>query len=153
MYNKNEFYYTFIFSLANDNDKLDHKHTYFVVRKTIEEVERLGSDNNEPIIDKHTEVIIFKDNDFKPHDETVLLQYTESMCFEDLLNRQMEPQRGNIHLTFEKVFDNRANIRFIPMVYQEKKSVQSHHFIVYDVELQRVIRHAKVISSLELRKV
>lgn len=38
-------------------------------------------------------------------------------------------------MTFEKVYDNRSSIRFIPMIYQEKKGVQTHHFLVYDVEL------------------
>lgn len=56
-------------------------------------------------------------------------------------------------MTFEKVYDNRSSIRFIPMIYQEKKGVQTHHFLVYDVELQQIVRHASVLSSLELRAV
>ena len=75
------------------------------------------------------------------------------MLFSGLIDLQKKPQRGNINLTFEKVYDNRSNIRFIPLIYQEKKSVTTHHFIVYDVELQEIVRHASVLSSLELRKV
>jgi len=33
MYNKNDQFYTFFFSLTNDIDKFDHKHTYFAVQK------------------------------------------------------------------------------------------------------------------------
>lgn len=42
MYNKNDYFYTFFFSLTNDADKFDHKHTYFAVKKSIDEVNEMG---------------------------------------------------------------------------------------------------------------
>jgi len=81
----------------------------------------------------------------------VLEDYTEHMTFGDLQRRQQEPQQGAVHLTFERVFDNRSNLRFIPLIYQTKTSITSAHLIVFDTELEQVVRHASVLSALELR--
>jgi hypothetical protein len=59
MYNKNEHFYTFFFSLINDIDKFDNKHNYFAVQKTIEEVNEMGQDNHIPVVDKDTYVTVF----------------------------------------------------------------------------------------------
>ena len=123
MYNKNEFFYTFFFSMTNDIDKFDHKHTYFAVRMSVDDVLERGADNHLPIVDNETDVVIFKENDFLAEDQQVLRNYTQMMSFHDLVELQKLPQRGNINLTFEKVYDNRSSIRFIPLIYQEKKNV------------------------------
>jgi hypothetical protein len=62
MYTKNKTYYTFFFTLINEREKLDRKHTYFAVRKTIKEVEEMGIDNHESLIKMDQEVTIFLKN-------------------------------------------------------------------------------------------
>jgi hypothetical protein len=91
MYNKNEFCYTFFFSLTNDIDKFDNKHTYFAVKKSIEDVNEIGQDNHIPIVDKDTDIVIFTENDFKADDNHILRNYTEEMTFAGLIDRQKRP--------------------------------------------------------------
>jgi len=50
VYYRNQFYYVFVFSLANISDALYRKHNYFFIKKTISEVEELGLDNHQSII-------------------------------------------------------------------------------------------------------
>lgn len=44
-YFKNKFFYTFVFSLIDDTQKLSRKHNYFFVKKTMKEVEAMAQDN------------------------------------------------------------------------------------------------------------
>lgn len=151
MYSKNQYDYTFFFSLTNDSDKFDFKHTYFTVRKSAEEVQELGQDNHMPIIQKDSEITIFLENAFDVEDRRVLEDYTRRMTFGDLQTLQKHPQQGQVHLTFEKVYDNRSNLRFVPLIYQSKSNHAAGHFIVYDTELEQVVRHSSILSALELR--
>lgn len=91
MYNKNEFFYTFFFSLTNDIDKFDHKHTYFAVRLSIDEVLEKGADNHLPIVDNETECVVFRENDLKAEDDSILRNYTQIMNFTDLVDMQKAP--------------------------------------------------------------
>ena len=50
MYNKSTHFYTFFFSLINDKDIRNKRHTYFAVRKTFAEVHDMAQDNHVPII-------------------------------------------------------------------------------------------------------
>jgi len=59
MYHKTKQYYVFFFALKKDN-----KHTYFAVKKNIEDVMDLGADNSNPLIKMETDVTIICENDF-----------------------------------------------------------------------------------------
>ena len=42
--------YIFVFTLVNEKEKFDRKHTYFFVKKTVKEVEEMGLDNHQCLI-------------------------------------------------------------------------------------------------------
>jgi hypothetical protein len=42
-YYKNKHWYVFFLTLVNESEKLDRKHTYFVIRKSHKEVENMGA--------------------------------------------------------------------------------------------------------------
>lgn len=44
-YYKNKYFYTFVFTLIDDSQKLSRKHNYFFVKKTTKEVEVMAQDN------------------------------------------------------------------------------------------------------------
>lgn len=152
MYSKNQYDYTFFFSLTNDSDKFDFKHTYFTVKKSVEEVKQLGADNHKALIYPETLITMFSENKFEFEDHKVLDDYTRHITFGDLCDIQKKPQDGQVHLTFEKVYDNRSNLRFIPLIYQSKNTSDTAHFLVYDTEKEQIVRHSSILSSLELRE-
>jgi hypothetical protein len=53
-----------------------------------------------------------------------LKAYTEVMTIADLMKKlRSEFQAYNVHLTFEKCYDNRSSLDFIPIIYQDKNSI------------------------------
>mgnify|MGYP006893250764 CR=1 FL=1 len=46
VYMRNKHYYTFFFTMVNEKEKLDIKHTNFAVRYSIKEIEEMGIDNH-----------------------------------------------------------------------------------------------------------
>lgn len=153
MYQKTRHYYVFFFALKNDKDKAERKHTYFAVRKTVDEVMDLGYDNSNPLIKMDQKVTIIDENDFIGSKESEICQkYTQEMPFKELIDKQKLPQTCNINLTFELCYDNKSNINFIPFIYQEKKSLQTHHLCVFDIEKMMVIKHTCINSNKNCRK-
>jgi hypothetical protein len=75
------------------------------------------------------------------------------MTLRELILKQKEYTAANIHLTFEKCYDNNSNLDFIPIIYQDKRSQTSHHLIIFDAQKMKVVRHSIILSSLEMRKV
>ena len=75
------------------------------------------------------------------------------MTFKDLISKQKDELSGySVHLTFESVYDNRSNLDFIPIIYQDRNSITSHHLIVFDCYYLKVVRHTMIASTLVLRK-
>jgi hypothetical protein len=69
------------------------------------------------------------------------------------LQREKElHQESFIHLTFEKVFDNKAQIEFIPFIFQVKNDLRSNNLLLLDIERMRVAHQVCVNSNLEVRK-
>lgn len=152
MYNKSRQYYCFFFALRNEMNK-EKKHTYFAVRKTVHEIEEHGQDNSDPLIRMDTKITIITENDFKSiKDSESLKKYTQDMTFKELIDFQKEEQTWNINLTFEICFDNRSCINFIPFIYQEKKSLQTHHLLIFDIEKMMVTKHHCINTNKVARK-
>jgi hypothetical protein len=57
-YYRTKFYYLFFFTLLNEEDKLERRHNYFVVRKSLQEVEDMGYDNHQTVIQADTEITV-----------------------------------------------------------------------------------------------
>lgn len=77
MYYRSKNYFLFLFTLVNESDKFDRKHTYFFIRKTIKQVEDLGLDNSLSLITQDQDVYIVKDNDMLGSDEVVHKKYIQ----------------------------------------------------------------------------
>lgn len=50
VYFKSKNNYVFMFTLVNDKEKFDRKHNYFLMKKSIKEVEEMGQDNHQSLI-------------------------------------------------------------------------------------------------------
>jgi hypothetical protein len=150
MYTKNKGNHLFFFSLINEKEKLDKKHTYFVIKKPSAELEKYV---NIPLISWETEVTSFFENPFDAETEAGKLQaYTKTMTYKDLLDRQsMTHQDWLVNLTFEKVMDLKDNIDFLPIIYQEKAGYKSHHLIIFDLHKMRVVKHQNLLSNMSIR--
>lgn len=55
------------------------------------------------------------------------------MTFRELIELQKQPQNWLVKLGFEKCMDNRTQLDFVPLIYQERSTNESHHLVVYDV--------------------
>jgi len=64
MYTKNKFYYTFFFTMVNDRERLNIKHHFFAIRKTVKEIEEMSFDNNLSLIQMEQDITVFVKNDF-----------------------------------------------------------------------------------------
>lgn len=72
--------------------------------------------------------------------ETDNLQaYTKKITFRELIEVQKQPQSWLINLSFEKVFDLKSNVDFIPIVYQERSLIKTHSLLVFDINKMQVI--------------
>lgn len=74
------------------------------------------------------------------------------MHFRELVELQTEKQEHHLHLTMETLFDMRQKIEFLPLIYQERKSLATHHLIVLDVNSMQVVGKTCINSNLEIRK-
>jgi hypothetical protein len=139
LYTKNKKYYTFFFKYVDDD-----KTAFFAVRKTISEVDNMGVDNNIALIQEidSQKIQLFVNNPFDGETEQEKLKsYTKTITFKDFLEEMKQPQEYFLHLTFERCMDNRTEIDFLPIIYQEKSNIASHRMLMYDVIKQRVTRH------------
>ena len=84
-YYRTKYYYLFFFTLANEKDKLERKHSYFAVRKTLQEVEDMGYDNHQSIIQMDLDVTVFMPYSSLSTDKSELLGFTRKMTFEQLI--------------------------------------------------------------------
>lgn len=50
MYYRTKMWYVFIFCLVNENEKFNRKQTYFILRKSLKEIEDMGGDNHAALI-------------------------------------------------------------------------------------------------------
>lgn len=153
MYARNKNHFVFFFSLIDDREKLDRKHHFFAIKKSKEDVERLSIQNAESIVDWESEIVLFVRNpfnrDFEPDN---LRAYTQSMTFKHLLDIQATShQDWLINLTFERVIDMKNLNDFVPMIYQERAKVSSHHLVVFDLHKMRVVKHQNINSNMALR--
>jgi len=173
MYSRNKFYYVFFFTFVNDKEKLNRKHHWFAIRKTIAEVEAMGDNNDHALITMHDDVCVFNENSFDGKDEgDNLKQYTTMMKLQDLVEMQRfrpdrpDSQDYNINLTFEKCIDNKTQIDFVPIVYQlkyknlqnkyaedfERKKGLQPHMLVFDVQKMEVVRHTSILAKIQARR-
>jgi hypothetical protein len=74
------------------------------------------------------------------------------MHFRELVELQTEEQRHHIHLTFETLYDMRQRIEFLPFIYQEKKSLATHHLLVLDVNSMQIVGKTCINSNLKIRR-
>lgn len=154
LYTKNKKYFTFIFKYFG-SDK-DPQQAYFAVRKTIKEVEDMKEDNNVALIQEYDvqKVTVFLNNKFDGKtDDAILSAYTKEMTFNQFLSEMKGPQATHhLNFTFEQCLDNRTDLDCLPIIYQEKSSLSSHHLIVFDIFKQRVVRHSNLRGNLNVRK-
>lgn len=73
------------------------------------------------------------------------------MTFKDLIDLQKQPQPWLVNLGFEKCMDSRTLLDFVPLIYQERSSQETHHLIVFDVNRMQVSRHYSLLSNLGFR--
>jgi len=85
-------------------------------------------------------------------EKEVLSNYTQSMKFRDLIELQKEPQLSVINLTFEMLFDMRTPLEFVPIIYQEKSSLQTHHLLIFSFDKMKIVRRTSLLSNLQIRK-
>lgn len=133
------------------------KQHFFAIRKTIGDVEDLGQNNNDAIVTMDKEITVFMNNKYEnvTNEEKNLEAYTDNMLFKELINlqgRQEESENWMVNIGFEKVMDNRTLIDFVPLIYQERSTQDSHHFIVFDVNSMKVVRHYSLLSNISIRK-
>ena len=84
MYTKNKGTHVFFFSLINEKEKLDKKHSFFAIKKSSAELEKFV---NIPLISWETEVTAFFENPFDAETEAGTLQdYTTTMTYKNLLD-------------------------------------------------------------------
>lgn len=143
----------FIFTVTDDREKLDRKHTWFAVKKSMADVKNLGDQNSLALIQRETEVTVFNDNAFSGQTEDdVLIDYTTDMTYEDLINHNQKGQDNLINLTFEKLIDHFTHLDFVPLIYQKKGVLNSHHLLMFDIYQMKVVKQVCLISNLGLRK-
>jgi len=74
------------------------------------------------------------------------------MTFKQLIDFQKEnTQTWLINLGFEKCLDMRSSIDFLPIIYQERSAIRTHHLLIFDIEKMRVVRQTSIISNLSVR--
>lgn len=60
-------------------------------------------------------------------------------------------QEHHIHISLETLYDMRKRCEFLPFIYQEKKSLASHHMLVLDINLMQVVTKICINSNLKIR--
>ena len=65
-----------------------------------------------------SEIFVVKANEFTGSEGTIMKNYIEKMTFAKLKEMQKQPQNDHIHLTFEKIFDNKERLNFFPIIFQ-----------------------------------
>ena len=153
MYYRSKNYYIFLFTLVNEKDKLNRKHNFFFIRKSLKEIDELSEDNHsKSLIALDQYVYIVKDNDSVGPNEVVLQNYIQRALFSELIQLQKEKQDHHIHLTTETLYDMKSKFDFFPFIYQERRSLASHHLLVLDINTMEICSRNCINSNLQIRK-
>lgn len=60
-------------------------------------------------------------------------------------------QEYHIHLTFEALYDMQKRLEYLPFIYQEKRSLASHHLLVLDINAMKIVGKICINSNLKIR--
>lgn len=88
-------------------------------------------------------------------DEIIYQKYLKICQFRELVERhenKLYKQDHHIHLTFETLYDMRQSIEFLPFIYQEQKTLNSHQLLVLDINTMQIVGKTCINSNLEIRK-
>jgi len=47
--------------------------------------------------------------------------------------------------------DSRTQLDFVPLIYQERSSKETHHLVVFDVNRMEISRHYSLLSNVTIR--
>lgn len=171
MYSHNKEFFTFFFRIEK-SQKDRNNVLYFIVRRDYNKIISIGKSGVGNIIEgDEQEVSIFENYNNSGKSDEILSSYLSTAKFEELLERirDTEPENpeslakpkfpyGRVHLTFEKCMDSKQELNYIPLVYQlvgepEKQiDFSSHHFIVFDVKKQKIIRQFNMLPNQNMRE-
>jgi uncharacterized membrane protein len=84
VYLKTKNYYVFVFTLVNEKEKFARKHNYFMMKKTIKEVEEMAQDNHQSLIKMEQIVTVILANNFEGTKKEILSNFTRTMTFKEL---------------------------------------------------------------------
>ena len=105
VYFKSKNNYVFMFTLVNDKEKFDRKHNYFLMKKSIKEVEEMGQDNHQSLIKMEQMITVITPSTFEGTKKEILESFTRHMTFKELIDFQKDPQHTLVNLTFETLYD------------------------------------------------
>lgn len=152
-YQKTKTHYIFFLQLVNEKEKLNRKHNWFALRKTIAEIEEMGVDNNQALVEKTSRISVFLDNDLDGENEKDICEkFTEEMTFFDLIELQKMRQESHLHLTFQICQDSRNAIDFVPFIFQDRKSIETNSFCIFDIRSMSVVKTECILPAMHLRK-
>jgi len=69
----------------------------------------------------------------------------------EMVEMQKHPQRSSVHLTFQICQDSRNQVDFVPMIYQEKKTIATHSFCIFNPESMTVVKSDCILPAMHLR--
>lgn len=92
VYFKSKNNYVFMFTLVNDKEKFDRKHNYFLMKKSIKEVEEMGQDNHQSLIKMEQMITVITPSTFEGTKKEILESFTRHMTFKELIDFQKDPQ-------------------------------------------------------------
>lgn len=100
-----------------------------------------------------TDVVVFLENDLEGDDAAVCDKYSDVIRFEELVDYQSNhPQKGHLNLTFQMCQDNKTQLEFVPFIYQERKTIDTHSFCIFNIESMRVVKSDCILPHMKLRK-
>lgn len=170
MYSHNKSFFTFFFSIVNEQES---NVLYFTMRRSYQEVINIGQSRMGNIIEgDEQEVRVFENNQFRGSQQEIMSNYMTTTTFEKLVFRLRnifpdqnseslaKPKHpdGRVHLTFEKCMDSRVGLDYIPLIYQlvadedQPIDFSTHHFIMFDVKKQKVVRHYNMLPNMFVRQ-
>ena len=85
-YFKSKNNYIFLFTLVNEKEKFDRKHSYFFMKKTLKEVEEMGQDNHQSLIKMEQNITVILANTFEGNKKELLGNFTKNMTFKELID-------------------------------------------------------------------
>jgi len=87
-------------------------------------------------------------------EEIVLEKYLTRLKYSQLIqiHKEDNEKQQNMHLTVETLFDMRKRYEFLPFIYQEKRSLASHHLLVLDINKMTIAGKTSINSNLSIRQ-